>query len=141
MSYKWYNVIPSVAIGNSAKCLGYAHNADDLCVGPDKPYQKMLDFIKTTFGENVTILYHDDVFWKSETKAGQWDLRNVSPDLILAAFNCMWCGGRTHYVLNGDVVPTRISITNFIESSDSVNHGVGWCDKCESYCYGDCSTH
>ena len=25
-----------------------------------------------------------------------------------------------------------------IEPIPTENHGFGWCDKCESYCYGDC---
>ncbi len=73
----------------------------------------------------------------------------------IAYVNCMWCGGfgglieLNNETKNKDSKETTTTIeeesaqTQIIEKYsdyDKKNH-VGWCDKCKTYCYGDCQAN
>ena len=76
-----------------------------------------------------------------------------------AYVNCMWCGGFSG-IIKGDTETDAIdvdvkkystpltmeeeaaqaTITDRIEQRTETNTHAGWCYKCKSYCYGDCTS-
>ncbi len=71
-----------------------------------------------------------------------------------AYINCMWCGGysgtmdidnptaQTEKTIVPVTMEEEAAQTKIIESvaDRNIKH-VGWCDKCRSYCYGDCEAN
>ncbi len=133
------NLIPSNYEGDPRKALAYCWQ----------------DYSTKTPGKDVVVDISNGVDWKAEAKAAMKALG------IKEAFvHCMW-GGKLEgtfkiesdeeteesTILAGDgmvetaaVVASDERIENAVISDRNQSHP-GWCDKCQSHCYGDCEAN
>ena len=129
------NLIPSNYKGDPRKTLAYCWQ----------------DYDKKIPGHDVAIDISNGVDWKEEAKKSMKSLGVKN-----AFIHCFWggngIGGSIEIdeetpILAGDdnietgaVVASNERIENTILSTANKSHP-GWCDKCKSYCYGDCQTN
>jgi hypothetical protein len=64
---------------------------------------------------------------------------SVAKAISVAVVNCMWCGGGTFSVFIdwNEIVAHKKSDCKETELSNSF----GYCEKCETYCFGDCEAN
>ena len=132
------NIIPTDYEGDPKKALGYCWQ----------------DYATKTPGHDMII-----------DTTGGIDRNKVAADILTdmgieeAYFNFMWCGGFQGTIKNGitcsdvpemtcgETINETASIVKSIENLETEmmntrnsNHA-GWCDKCLSYCFGDCEVN
>lgn len=144
------NLIPSNYVGNPHNALGYAW--ESLVMTGYKVDQE-----KSIPGHDV-IVYADQkkgIEYKDAAKAKMIEL-----GVTVATINCMWCGGWSGDMdISGNA---DINTINYVESAGEENfetaafekmaekinldkedvahkNNAGYCTKCHSYCYGDCT--
>ena len=105
------NVIPEDYNGDPKKTLGYCWS----------------DYANKTPGIDVT-----KENWRAET------LKEIKRNNAKRAYvNCMWSGG---YVGEYPKVEKVTKETKKIAAKKET-HGTGWCNRCDSYCFGDCQAN
>jgi len=132
------NIIPSDYKGDYTKTLGYCWS----------------DFATKTAGIDIIVEVTDNGIDYAE--AVKKAIKENGADS--AYVNCMWCGGFSGIIkADADAVAvveikkesapltmaeeSAISKTiEIIEQKSNSNTHAGWCDKCGSYCYGDCES-
>jgi len=126
------NLIPKNYKGNPRNALGYAWKdlenkipGEDIIIESGSIHKSIC---KSLFECAIDLIDEDS-----------WNWSYVDREII-ALINCMWCGGCSYKVYKSDFLEFKNNISIKEESSDK-NHGVGWCPKCESYCFGDCESN
>lgn len=134
------NVIPSTYTGNPQNALGYAWQ----------------DYSKKIPGNDVIVQNNGTgIDYKAAVQAKMIEL-----GITQANYNCMWCGGASGSIKLSDVVAPAIAEVNageeyadtaaivssaeklsLAEQDERHSHSIGWCNKCHSYCFGDCESN
>lgn len=132
------NIIPSNYNGNPRNALGYA----------------WADWSLKTPGHDVVAEHTENgTDWRSAAKGKMAEL-----GVTEAYVNCMWCGGfdgmfEATVEPESKEEPAPLTVeeiaTNEYASEEAAlseldrenKNKIGWCDKCHSYCFGDCEAN
>lgn len=76
-----------------------------------------------------------------DIKKEDWEqevLRLISINNAKTAYvNCMWPGGYTGEYPRKKEVEQPVIVTG----TEKETHGIGWCNRCDSHCFGDCQAN
>lgn len=146
------NLIPENYTGDYRKASGYNWAnivMDDSGVDREKSvpgedmhikYQECLDKLVEEYG--MIAVRDDSGYGWAKNNAVTMDGREVPIGDVtrIATINGMWCGGPQCSVFLVD--ESCPSVVRKRSEADlvvlDVNRGVGYCDKCDSWCFGDC---
>ena len=132
------NIIPSDYKGDPKKALGYC-------------WQNYSEKV-----EGFDIIVDDDSDKSKEGLNKVIQAKIIENGADSAYVNKMWCGGDSYKVkieddtckddtCKDDTIEETapLTIEKEIEkiSDAEETHGIGWCNKCHSYCFGDCEAN
>lgn len=130
--YNWANLV----MGESGVDREKSVPGEDMHIG----YKECLDKLVEEFG--MIAVRDDSGYGWAKNNAVTTDGREVQIGAAtrIATINGMWCGGpRRSVFLADDTCPP---VVRKRQEADlvvlDVNRSVGYCDKCDSWCFGDC---
>lgn len=144
------NLIPTNYDGNPRDALGYnwatlvmdgyrvdkdkSIPGEDLSINAEECYA-MLE------AEHGTIAIRDNSSYgwlSNEAKTRDGKTVNVEGIPPVATINGMWCGGINVTVYAVADTPIK---ENTVTTEPTMITGFGYCEKCHTYCYGDCDAN
>ena len=148
------NLIPTNYEGNHRDALGYnwanlvmkgcevdkeeSTPGEDMSVSAEECY----DMLEAEHG-TIAIRDNGSYGWLSKdakTRAGK--TVNIDGLTPIATINGMWCGGVSVSVFAAADAPAKEDpVTETVTIEDDANHQYGHCNKCHTYCYGDCDAN
>jgi hypothetical protein len=97
-----------------------------------------IDVIVGEFGTDI-ILFAPSSMTSYDADENELDAQwsSITKLELIGHTTSMWCGGAQYAVYKKGSFEKEIKEEKTIVSS----HGFGWCDKCDSYCFGDCEAN
>ncbi|MDR2837764.1 MAG: hypothetical protein LBV49_04225 [Azonexus sp.] len=157
-NYKVINIIPPNYEGDPHNALGYAWQKlvmrDYKVVREESiPGDDRIGYDQFAAAQQEVASAHPDVQWAEKMSVPVGATR-------VASITCMWCGGESIHGYVGGKPPAKAAIVGVGEEptetaaiirererillaeldADNAQHP-GWCTKCHSYCYGDCTAN
>lgn len=144
------NLIPENYEGNPREAIGYCwdevvttedgYGIDRSLSSPGEDLHlslnACLDMLEEVYGLIVMRKYNN--FGPGETRDGLE--KQISDDAQEVAFiNGMWCGGPMHRIYR--LTNCVEMVKEPVEDTEDQEKSFGWCDECQSYCYGDCGAN
>jgi len=168
MSEQIINIIPKNYKGDPKAALGYCwQNIVKRIPGNDfyGGLQDCLDDLEAKHGPVAIKKCPSNLGTVSDTAKTRHDDREIDITDVetIAYINCMWCGGSSYDVFvipvdakaseaseaanpGGDIAETVESVKLAAKKKADLmnakhNNHKGWCEKCHSFCYGDCESN